>query len=134
MRRVSLLAAAVVCGFGWSGAQAQTTVYKCAWGQYSEKPCSTRIMRSYGAPADEVPASRAGEVVAHRLPGESDQELALRRRRIHLNESDRNECARLDKKMPVEEERLRNSPNQDEIDQAQDSLFEARKRFRQLKC
>ena len=134
MKRASLLAVAVAAGLGWPGAQAQTTVYKCAWGQYSEKPCSTRILRSYDAPDDAMPAARAGEVVAHRLPGESDQELALRQRRIHLSESDRNECARLDKKMPVEQERLRNSPNQDEIDQARDSLFDARKRFKQLRC
>jgi hypothetical protein len=129
MKRVSLLAAAVVPGVLW----AQTTVYKCSADMYSEKPCSTRIVRSYDSPVD-TRASRTVEMVAHRLPGETDQELALRKRRIHLSVSDRDECARLDKKIPFEQERLRNSPNQDEIDQAQDSLFEAKKRFGQLHC
>ena len=132
MRKLLMFAAVIALGFLWGTVQAQA-VYKCSWQSYSEKPCSTRIVRSYEAPVD-APSHRAGEVVAHRLPGETSEELALRKRRIHLGASDRDECARLDKKMPFERERIRNSPNQDEIDEAQDSLSEAKKRFNQLRC
>jgi hypothetical protein len=113
--------------------QAQA-VYKCNPSSYSEKPCSTRIVRSYAAPLEPVRERRAGEVVAHRLPGETPEELALRKRRVHLSESDRDECARLDKKIPFERKRIENSTQPDEVDDAQDSLVQAKKRFSQLHC
>jgi hypothetical protein len=129
MKRMTLLLAACACA---AGAQAQTTVYKCNPRAYSETPCSSRIVRTYDAPV-ETPR-KSPEVVAHRLPGESDQELATRRHRIRLGEADRHECARLDKKIPFEAQRAKDSPHQEEVDDAQDSLAEARKRFKQLRC
>ena len=114
------------------GAQAQA-VYKCNSRSYSEQPCSNRIVRTYDAPVD-APARKPREVVAHRLPGESDQELAVRKRRVNLASSDRDECARLDKKIPFEQQRIRNAVQQEEIDEAQQSLAEGKQRFKQLRC
>ncbi|HUR90213.1 MAG TPA: hypothetical protein VMZ74_14080 [Ramlibacter sp.] len=132
MKKLLMIAMVLTLGMLWGKAQAQA-VYKCSAQSYSEKPCSTRIVRTYDAPVD-TPKYRTSEVVAHRLPGETSEELALRKRRIRLTGSDRDECARLDKKMPFERERIKNSPHQEEIDEAQDSLFEAKKRFKQLHC
>ena len=131
MKRVT----AIVVGITFAaagGTHAQTTVYKCSHRSYSETPCSGRIVRTYEAPVD--PPRRARDVVAQRLPGESTQHLALRKRRAGLNESDRDECARLDKKIPFEQERMKKDLQQEEIDEAQESLGEARKRFKQLRC
>ena len=132
MKNVTFVFAAIVLGAMGAGAQAQA-VYKCDWRSYSEQPCSQRIVRTYDAPVEST-GRKPHDVVAHRLPGETSPQLAVRKRRIGLNASDRDECARLDKKMPFEQERIRNSPHQDEIDEAQDSLGEARKRFNQLRC
>ena len=132
MKKLVYAIALVALGMLWGKVQAQA-VYKCNWQAYSEQPCSTRVVRSYDAPV-ELPKHRAAEVVAHRLPGETSQELALRKHRIGLSETDRNECARLDRKIPFEQERIRNSVSQDEIDEAQDTQFEAKKRFKQLRC
>src|SRR3954468_23983391 len=111
MKRVTfLIAACAVAGVGETGVQAQTTVYKCDLRSYSEAPCSQRIVRTYEAPVD-VPR-RSREIVAHRLPGESSQELSMRRHRINLTESDRDECARLDRKIPFEAQRAKDSPHQ----------------------
>lgn len=128
MKRVTFLLAAIAA----TCAQAQTTVYKCNPSAYSEAPCSSRIVRTYEAPVE--PPRKAPDIVAHRLPGESSQDLATRRHRIRLSESDRAECARLDKKIPFEVQRAKDSANQDDLDEAQDSLAEARKRFSQLRC
>ena len=97
MRKWIYAIAAVSIGALSPDAQAQAA-YKCDWHSYSEQPCSTRIVRTYDAAAD-APRSKTAEVVAHRLPGETSQELALRRHRIALSGSDRDECARLDKKI-----------------------------------
>ena len=129
MKRMTFLLAAIAVG---AGAQAQTTVYKCSLRSYSEEPCSARVVTTYEAPV-ETPRKSA-DIVAHRLPGESANELALRRHRSRLTESDRDECARLDKKIPFEAQRIKGSPHQEEIDEAQDSLAEARKRFKALRC
>lgn len=132
MRKLTYAIALVLLGALWGKVQAQA-VYKCNWQTYSQQPCSSRVVRSYDAPV-EVPKRKSADIVAHRLPGETSQELALRKHRIALRETDRDECARLDKKIPFEHERIRNSPNQDEIDEAEDSAFEAKKRFKQLRC
>jgi len=121
MRKWIYAIAAVSIGALSPDAQAQAA-YKCDWHSYSEQPCSTRIVRTYDAAAD-APRSKTAEVVAHRLPGETSQELALRRHRIALSGSDRDECARLDKKIPVEQERTRAGASQFEIDEAQDTLI-----------
>lgn len=132
MKRVTFLIAAIALGGVGAGTQAQTTVYKCNPRSYSEAPCSQRIVRSYEAPVDTP--RRSHDVVAHRLPGESGPEMATRRHRTGLTESDRDECARLDRRIPFEVQRMKGSPHQEEIDEAQDSLAEARKRFSHLRC
>lgn len=130
MKRVMFVFAGLVLGAG--AAQAETAVYKCSLRSYSETPCSSRIVKTYDAPV-ETPR-KAADIVAHRLPGETAQEMSVRRHRINLTESDRDECARLDRKIPFEVQRIKDSPHQEEIDQAQDSLSEARKRFSRLRC
>ena len=133
MKKVMLLVAAIALGALWGKVQAQA-VYKCSWHSYSEKPCSTRIVRTYDSPADLPRDPHAGEVVAHRLPGETSDALALRERRVHLSQADRDECARLDKKIPFEQERIRKSVLPEEIDDAQQSLGTAKIRFSRLHC
>ena len=130
---ITAVSLGALCALGASSPAQAQAVYKCDWRSYSEQPCSTRVMRTYDAAA-ETPHSKPPEVVAHRLPGETPLELAVRRHRIALSESDRDECARLDKKIPFERQRVRSSASQDEVDEAQDSLIEARKRFNQLRC
>lgn len=115
--------------FGISHAQ---TVYKCSSRSYSEQPCSTRIVRTYEAPVPTPP--KPHDVVAQRLPGETPDELALRKHRAHLSESDRDECARLDKRIPFERERLKKNPGEPDVGEAQSSLSESLKRFKQLRC
>lgn len=123
------LAAAGSVALGHAHAQA---VYKCNSRTYSEKPCSGRVVRAYDAP---VPASpRPRDVVAHRLPGETPDEFATRRRRARLPQTDRDECARLDKRIPFERERLKKSPEEADIDDAQSALSDSLKRFGQLRC
>jgi hypothetical protein len=113
------------------GVHAQDTVYKCGPHSYSQAPCSNRIVRTYEAP---VPTSPKPKMVAvRRLPGESDVEFATRKRRAGLSESDRDECARLDARLPVEEARLKKA-QEDEIDDAQGALADIRKRAAQLHC
>lgn len=123
--------AALICGLGAAGAHAQA-VYKCNGRSYSQMPCSTRVVRTFDAPVPVNPKPK--DVVVHRLPGETAEEFALRKRRVRLAQNDRDECARLDKRIPVERERMRNSPVEEEIDDAQASLAESSKRFRQLRC
>ena len=108
------------------------TVYKCSSRSYSEQPCSARIVRTYEAPVPTPP--KPHDVVAQRLPGETQEELALRKHRAHLSESDRDECARLDKRIPFERERLKKTPGEPDVGQAQSSLSESLKRFKQLRC
>jgi hypothetical protein len=134
MKTITMLAAALAALASAGGASAQEQpVYKCSGSSYSQAPCSSRIVRTYEAPVD-LPQSRPRDIVAHRLPGETDQELALRKRRSHLSESDREECARLDKKIPFDQERLKAGSSQEDMEQAQDSLAQSRKRFSRLHC
>jgi hypothetical protein len=128
MTRIWIVAAAaVLCG---TGAQAQA-VYKCNPHTYSEQPCSKRIVRTYEAPVPASPKPR--DVVAHRLPGETMAEFNTRKRRAGLTETDRDECARLDKRIPVDEARVK-SLSEEEVDDGQAALVESHRRFRQLHC
>ena len=127
MKRIGLMCvgAALSCGV-----HAQT-VYKCSSRSYSEQPCSSRIVRTYDAPVPTPP--KPNDVVAQRLPGETPGELALRKHRAHLSQSDRDECARLDKRVPVEEARLKKAEEQ-EVDDAQAALADIKKRAAKLHC
>jgi len=132
MKTITTLAAAFALGAPIAHGQEQP-VYKCSDSSYSQAPCSSRIVRTYEAPVD-LPQSHPRDIVAHRLPGETDQELALRRRRSHLSESDRDECARLDKKIPFDQERVKPGASPEDAEQAQESLSQSRKRFSKLHC
>jgi hypothetical protein len=112
-------------------AQAQA-VYKCNSRTYSEQPCSTRVVRTYDAPVP--PSPKPANVGVRQLPGETVAEFNTRRHRAGLSETDRDECARLDKRIPVEQERLKKGAQEEDVDDAQASLAESRKRFRQLRC
>ena len=125
---IPCVAAALVCSAGPVMAQA---VYKCGVHSYSQQPCSKRVVRTYDAP---VPVSPKPKVVAvRRLPGESAEDYAIRKRRAGLTDTDRDECARLDKRMPVERARLK-GPDEADIDDAQSTLIDSQKRFKQLRC
>lgn len=126
MKKLGWICLAMLC----TGAQAQA-VYKCGGRTYSEQPCSTRVVGTEQAPVPASPKPR--DVVVHRLPGESAGEFRTRKRRAALSETDRDECARLDKRIPVDQERLK-SLREEEVDDAQAALGESRKRFRQLRC
>jgi hypothetical protein len=130
MKRVTGIMASLVwvAGTGAAGAQA---VYKCANGAYSDQGCSSRVVRTYDAPVPVSQKSREG--VSRRLPGETVAEFNLRKRRAHLKETDRDECARLDKRIAVDQERAK-ANSEDEVDDAQASLDTSRKRSRQLGC
>ena len=132
MKRVMIfgLAAVALSVLTARGAHAQA-VYKCGAHSYSQQPCSSRVVRTYDAPVPVNPKPR--DVVAHRLPGETQAEFNTRKRRTALSESDRDECARLDKRIPVEQERLK-KPQEDEVDDAQAALGEIKKRSAKLHC
>lgn len=124
-----------------AGAQ---TVYKCGPRSYSQMPCSKRIVNTADAPVPakanpsqtdvrRLEANRAVARSLRRLPGESAQAFHTRQRRARLLETDREECARLDTRIPVEQSRLGN-PGADEVREAELALAQSRKRFRQLRC
>lgn len=119
-------------------------VYKCGLRSYSQQPCSGRVIDTTEAP---VPArsntrtvdprrSEQNRLLAQTLrrrPGEGAPEFATRRRRASLLVSDRDECARLDTRLPVEKARIHN-PDPDQVQDAQDALAGGRKRYRELRC
>lgn len=127
---IAAAAGALLGSLGLS-AQAQA-VYKCSWKSYSEQPCSSRVVRTYDAPVP--PSPKPANAVTRRLPGETVAEFNTRRHRAGLRETDRDECARLDKRIPVEQARLKSSTWDEDIDDAQGALAESHKRFKQLRC
>lgn len=144
----SLLAlGAVLCTVAAAPVGAQTTVYRCESGgtvTYSEKTCAGRIVNTADAPVparpnpDEVDARRAGENQAtaqamQPRAGESAAQFETRRRRARLMPEDRDECERLDARMPVEEASM-NNPDPEEVLNAKEALGKSRKRFSELRC
>ncbi|MBA3773941.1 MAG: DUF4124 domain-containing protein [Ramlibacter sp.] len=122
-------------------------VYKCgARGTvvYSQQPCSNRMVdtEQAGAPAKPNPKGvdaqrlEQNRVMARSLrqrPGESTEQFETRRRRARLLETDRDECARIDVRMPVEAASLTN-PDKVEVQKAEAALVESRRRFGELGC
>lgn len=119
-------------------------VYKCGPRSYSQLPCSKRVINTSDAPVaarpnpKEVDLRRLEEnrVLARslrRLPGESAEAFRTRQRRTRLLQTDREECERLDTRMPVDQERMK-SPDADEVRLANEALVQSRKRFKQLRC
>jgi hypothetical protein len=134
---------AALCLAAGAPAHAQA-IYKCGPRTYSQQPCSKRIVSTDEAPVPvkpnpkEVDVRRIDENRAlarslRRLPGESAEDFQLRRRRARLLQTDRDECERLDARIPVEQARMK-SPDPEEVTQAGAALGQSRKRFRQLKC
>jgi hypothetical protein len=140
----------VYCALIWLAAAmpaAGQTVYKCpSRGAvlYSEKPCSGRIISTEQAPVGVKPNSK--DVDLHRLeqariearalrrkPDESAEQFALRKRRTAMLSQDRSECERLDTRMPVEQESMKN-PDPTEVHNAQLALHRSQNRFRDLHC
>jgi len=143
---ISLFLAAAV-----PSAKAQTTVYQCGSGAsitYSEKPCvGGRIVNTDDAPVPQPPKQKDNKVQdARRLEhnkalaqamkpnaGESAEQFEKRRRRAAMMDADSAECARLDKRIPVEEASLTN-PDKAEVEKAEAALVISRARFAKLGC
>jgi hypothetical protein len=122
-------------------------VYKC-WSKgrvvYGEKPCSKRTVNTDEATLPVKPNPKEVDVqrIEHnrvaarslrRRDGESEEQFEVRRHRARMMETDRDECARIDARMPVEQQRMK-SPDKDEIAQGEAGLLASRKRFAQLGC
>jgi hypothetical protein len=65
--------------------------------------------------------------------GETTEQFETRRRRARLLAADRDECARIDVRMPVEEASM-NNPDKAEIQKAEAALAASKKRFSELGC
>ncbi|MEO5672181.1 MAG: hypothetical protein ABIR26_15940 [Ramlibacter sp.] len=133
---------------GCTPVSAQTPVYQCGSGKavtYSEKPCTGgRLVNTDDAPVPVKPNPKGEDMrrkeenrvmaqTMRKRAGESTGQFETRRRRARLMDGDRAECARLDKRMPVEEASLTN-PDKGEAAKAEVSLEASRKRFTQLGC
>ncbi len=91
-------------------------VYKCGVGRtttYSQVPCGGRAISTDEAP---VP-TRDG----------------VRRQRVAMAKSDREECARLRKRIPFEQARMR-SANAIQALEGEEALAASLRRFAQLRC
>jgi hypothetical protein len=128
--------AAALCAVAWSPAQADE-VYKCGSRTYSYQPCPPkRAMNTDDAPVPVTSHLTQGQApggAVRRLPGETQAQFATRRHRARLQETDRDECSRLDTRIPFEKERLK-SPQPEEVEKAQKGLAESERRFHQLHC
>lgn len=135
--------AAMCLAIGAAGAQG--VVYKCGPRSYSQYPCSKRIVDTDDAPVPRK-AAKARDADARRMeenrllartmrrkPDETAEEFQTRRRRARLLQTDRDECERLDTRMPVEQARLKNA-DRGEVLEAEGALAQGRKRFRELRC
>ena len=137
---------ALLCIGAGSPASAQQ-VYKC-WSRgsviYTEKPCSKRVVNTDQAPVPVKPNPKEvdlqrleqNRVMARSLrqrPDESTEQFETRRRRARLLATDRDECARLDTRIPVEQARMK-APDSVEVKKAEAGLAEATKRFSELRC
>jgi hypothetical protein len=117
-------------------------VYKCgrsADPTYSDRPCSHRMLDTTPAhgPADRAPTWVEQERVLarslRRLPGESAAHFAARRRRTAMPQADRDECERLETRIPVEQART-TMPDAAEAAAGQAALRATRSRFAHLHC
>jgi hypothetical protein len=123
------------------------SVHKCVSRDsvtYSAKPCSSRIISTEqaGVPVKANPnnvdihrleEARVAARALRRKPDESAEQFAVRRRRARLLAADRDECERLDVRMPVEQASMKN-PDPAEVTQAEAALKRSHKRFGELHC
>jgi hypothetical protein len=137
---------ALLCIGACLPASAQT-VYKCGSRNsvtYSERPCSRWIVNTdpAGVPVKPNPKEvdlqrlEQNRVMARSLrprEGETAEQFETRRRRARLLASDRDECARIDTRIPVEEASMNHS-DEAEVKKAEDALAASKKRFGELGC
>jgi hypothetical protein len=130
---------AVACVAACSSVAAQA-VYRCGSHSYSSQPCSKRTVNTAEAPVPvtsaEVRARDHRRLLAQSLrrePGESAADFDKRRRWTRLPPADGQECARLDKRLPLEQART-TSPDKDEAEAAQAALAGAKARSHELHC
>ena len=112
---VFLMLSALLCMGAGSPASAQQ-VYKC-WSKgsvvYTERQCSNRVVSTEQAPVKVKPNPKEvdlrqleqNRVLARSLrprEGETAEQFETRRRRTRLLATDRDECARIDTRIPVE--------------------------------
>jgi hypothetical protein len=146
MKPNPLMLSALLCVGVASPACAQQ-VYKC-WSKgsvvYSERPCSNRVVSTDQAPVPVKPNPKEvdlrrleqNRVMARSLrprEGETAEHFETRRRRAALLATDRDECARIDVRMPVEEASM-NNPDKAEVEKAEAALAASKKRFGELGC
>lgn len=146
MKSNLLILSAVLSMAAASPATAQR-VHKCFSGgavTYSQQPCSNQSVDTSEAPVPVKPNPKGVDVrrmeqnriMARSLrqrPGESAEQFETRRRRARMMETDRDECARIDVRMPVEQEQMKN-PDSEEVRKAEAALAQSRKRFTELGC
>jgi hypothetical protein len=143
LKPIIWIAGTVLC-IAAAPARAQMPVYKCGPRSYSQHPCSTRTVNTDDAPVPRKPNPREIDVhrieqnralarSTRRLPGETSADFQVRRHRAALLQTDREECERLDSRIPLEEARMK-SPDRDEVQSAGGALSSSRKRFRELRC
>jgi hypothetical protein len=141
--KANLLVLGALYCIGASSPASADQIYRCGSSKsvtYTEKPCSARTVNTDPAaiPVKPVDVRRKehNRIMARalrRAPGESDEQFETRRRRARLMREDRDECARIDVRMPVEEASLKN-PDKEEVLNAEAALKESRKRFSDLRC
>jgi hypothetical protein len=130
----------------WASAQTPTQdVYRCGAGRnttYTHVPCTPgTAVNTDDAPVPaqskaeqrRVEHNRAVARSLRRLPGESVAQFENRRHRYGMLASDREECDRLDKRIPVERARL-TEPDAERVRQAQEALDASNRRYSQLRC
>jgi hypothetical protein len=133
------LLAALSCAVVSSPVGAQT-VYKCGYRSYSELPCSKRTVSTNEAPvpardanARRIEQNRILAQSLRRKPDETVAQFDTRRRRTRMLQEDSAECARLEKRIPVEKARM-DHPDEEVIDDAQAALAQSRKRYAAMRC
>lgn len=123
-------------------------IYKCGSAKsptYTERACSGRVYQAGSAALqpqrDEKKKAEARRAEKNRAmarslrprAGETPEQFETRRRRAGLLAEDRDECDRLDVRMPVEQASMVN-PDPAEVRKAETALGESRKRFTELGC
>lgn len=127
------------------------TVYKCQSKGvvvYSHEPClgaqtvdttptqgldkSSGHSRK-GADIQRIEQNKAMAEALHPLLGETAAQREVRHRRFKLSPADRSECARIDERLPAQEAAVHKADKAASA-LAEATLFEIRKRYRELQC
>jgi hypothetical protein len=138
----NLVVLAALCCLGASSPAGAQTVYRCGSNSvtYSDVNCSGRVVNTDNAPVQQKSADvrkkERDQALAQAMrpqPGESTEQFEVRRHRVGLRPEDRAECARLDKRMPVEAA-SRTNPDPEEVAKAEEALAKSKQQFSQLGC